>query len=111
MRGAWGWSQGWLEAGLGRSGRLAKERGQGWRAESQNEVAREAAMSEVGGEARWAAKRPGPAEQAAETCRGLEGAGKGWWPVRPRPGSAPRRVPLAAAAAAEAVAAVAAGRA
>lgn len=111
LRGLWGWSRGWLEAGPGRSGRLGKVRGQGWRAETLNEVARESAMSEVGGEARWAVKRPGPAEQGAETCRGQEEAGKGWPPVRPRPEAAPPRVPLAAAAAAEAVAAVAAGRA
>lgn len=39
-----------------------------------------------------------------------KGAGRGWPPVRPRPGAASQRVPLAVAAA-EAVAAVAAGRA
>lgn len=52
------------KAGLGRSGRPVKGRGPGWRAGSQSEEAVKSAVSEVGGEARWAVKRAGPAEEA-----------------------------------------------
>lgn len=48
-----------MEAGREREGR-------GWdqRAESREETAGEAAERKVGGEAGWAVKRPGPAEEA-----------------------------------------------
>ena len=54
-----GWDQGWVEAGREKEGR-----GRGRRAESRGETAGEAAVREVGGEAGWAVKKPGPAEEA-----------------------------------------------
>lgn len=54
-----GWDQDWVEAGREKEGR-----GQDREAESRGEAAGEAAVREVGGEAGWAVKKLGPAEEA-----------------------------------------------